>query len=133
MGYNGSMKKELEIKPMVDLVNIDMEKYDGVHFSRNQNGGDWNFSFMLINGGDTSDDSFVTHPVGFVYKILHHRPKGEKGVDVFEAVIGDPNHYIKNMVKANQDGLILKKCERAEKIFESILKKVNEYFEKGVV
>jgi hypothetical protein len=110
-----------------------MEKYDGVYFSRNQNGEDWNFSFMIINGGDTSDDSFVTHPVGFVYKILHHRPKGEKGVDVSEAVIGDPNHYIKNMVKANQDGLILKKCERAEKIFESILKKVNEYFEKGAV
>jgi len=67
------------------------------------------------------EKNFHTHPVGFIYKILHLT---EKGADVFEAVIGDPNRYIKNMIACNQQGVIIRKCDKAEEVFSTIMKRI---------
>lgn len=114
------------METLKDVININanVEEYDGVYFIKNPADDEkWDFSFMRMSL--ESENNFHIHPVGFIYKILHLNRNGN-GIDVFEAVIGDPNHYIKNMIKSNQEGLIIKKCDRAEQIFDLVIKKYEE-------
>ena len=103
-------------------MNIDEEKVDGVSFSINDEESNpdqtvWNFSLMTLH--DEESKNFTKHELGYKYQIVLYK---DSEAEIFEAIIGDVKNYVSNMVKASQEGLIIKKCKKSEEILNKIFR-----------
>ena len=113
-----------------DLVD-EKKDFDGVYFCKTKEGDNdgWSLTFLSLN--EKKDRKFEEHDAGLKYQVMFH-DNGK--VELFEAILGDPNTYLKNLIDSNQEGLIIKKCKRSKKIISQILgkegfRKFKEIFE----
>jgi len=102
-----------------DLVD-EKKDFDGVYFCKTKEGknDEWSLTFLTLN--EKRDRKFEEHEIGLKYQIMLHE---NNKVELFEAVLGDPNKYLKNLLDCNQEGLILKKCKKSKRIISQILGK----------
>lgn len=102
----------------VTLKNLKLDaEIDGVSFSIDKDKTNWTFSTMVLV--DKESQNFHQTDIGYKYQIvLYHKDKAE----YFEAIIGDLNYYVKNLISINQEGIILKKCEKSEEILNKIFR-----------
>lgn len=62
-----------------------------------------------------------SHEIGLKYHIvLDENPPVH-----FEAIIGNPIHYVKNLLKSNCNGMIAKKTKSSSKFIKDVMKKLN--------
>jgi|694.fasta_scaffold15160_9 hypothetical protein len=113
-----------------DLVD-EKKDFDGVYFCKTKEGGDDIWSLTFLNLNEKKDRKFEQHDVGLKYQVMFHN-NGK--VELFEAILGDPSIYLKNLLDSDQEGLIIKKCKRSKKIISQILgkegfRKFREIFE----
>lgn len=93
---------------------------DGISFSIDKKDPDnvqWNFSMMKLS--DKEKQEFYLTDMGYKYQIVFYT---NNRAEVFEAVIGDINYYVKNLLYTNQEGIILKKCAKSEEILNKIFR-----------
>jgi hypothetical protein len=110
------MTNELRIKNL----KLDGEEVDGISFSiddsvRDENQIHWNITMMKLN----NEQDFTKLELGYKYQIVLY---DNNTAEVFEAIIGDLNYYVKNLVSVNQEGLILKKCKKSEEILNRLFR-----------
>lgn len=63
------------------------------------------------------------HEIGYKYHILTYKltETGEyKNPDLFEAIIGDPHHYVSNLLSCGIFGSISKKTNKSNKIVKAV-------------
>jgi hypothetical protein len=101
---------------------LNEEDVDGIafHIDEAQTNEDriaWNFTIMKLNEDENKD--FYLHELGYKYQIVLYK---DEEAEVFEAVLGDVKHYVTNMVNANQEGLVIKKCKKSEEILDKIFR-----------
>lgn len=103
-------------------LKLDEEEIDGIAFSINGEDGDeldWEFTMMKLNNDE--DRNFVKHEMGYKYQIVLYDREGD-GFDMFDAILGDLQYYVKNLVKVNTEGLILKKNKKTQEIIDKMFK-----------
>jgi hypothetical protein len=103
-------------------MNLEESEVDGIAFhidddKSNEDRISWNFTIVKFN--EENERNFHKTEVGYKYQILLY--EGDKA-DFFEAVIGDVKHYVNNMVKSKQEGIMIKKCKKSEEIMNKIFK-----------
>jgi hypothetical protein len=113
-----------------DLVD-EKKDFDGVYFCKTKDGEHDIWSLTFLNLNEKRDRKFEQHDVGIKYQVMFY--ENDK-VELFEAILGDPNTYLKNLIDCDQEGIILKKCQRSKKIISKILgkkgfRKFKEMFE----
>ena len=107
-----------------DLKNLKLdEEIDGVSFficdeTSTEDRIEWNFTLMDVK---ESVENVSKHSLGYKYQIVLYDK--DKEIEIFEAIIGDLDHYVKNLVKINQEGFILKKSKKSEEILNKIFRK----------
>lgn len=109
-------------KMTLNNLKLDEEEIDGIAFSINGESGDeldWEFTMMKLNSDDDRD--FVKHEMGYKYQIVLYDREGD-GFDMFDAILGDLQYYVKNLVKVNTEGLILKKNKKTQEIIDKMFK-----------
>jgi hypothetical protein len=102
-------------------LKLDDEEIDGIAFSINGDDGDeldWEFTMMKLNNDEDRKD-FVKHEMGYKYQIVLY--EGDQ-FDMFEAILGDLQYYVKNLVRGNTEGLILKKSKKTQEIIDKMFK-----------
>lgn len=113
-------------------LDLNLEDIDGISFSidddtSTKNKTHWNFSIMTLR----EDRTFDKNDIGYMYQIVLYN---EKSIEVFEAVLGDLDYYVKNLLNINQQGLIIKKCSKSQEIFQKLFKgKFTEALERGII
>lgn len=108
-------------KTTLKNLKLDEEEIDGIAFSINgENDGelDWEFTMMKLNNDEDRKD-FVKHEMGYKYQIVLYE---DDQFDMFEAILGDLQYYVKNLVKGNTEGLILKKSKKTQEIIDKMFK-----------
>ena len=116
----------------IPLKNLKFDNdIDGISFTISKQGdvGEWTFSMMTLS--DKESHQFHHTDMGFKYQIVLY----DKNVaEYFEAIIGDLNYYVKNLLMQNQEGVILKKCAKSEEILNRIFRgRLIESFKSGLV
>lgn len=102
-------------------LKLDDEEIDGIAFSINGDDGDeldWEFTMMKLNNDEDRKD-FVKHEMGYKYQIVLYE---DDQFDMFEAILGDLQYYVKNLVRGNTEGLILKKSKKTQEIIDKMFK-----------
>jgi hypothetical protein len=102
-------------------LKLDDEEIDGIAFSINGDDGDeldWEFTMMKLNNDEDRKD-FVKHEMGYKYQIVLYE---DDQFDMFEAILGDLQYYVKNLVRGNTEGLILKKSKKTQEIVDKMFK-----------
>jgi hypothetical protein len=112
------MTNELRIKNL----KLDSEEIDGISFSIDESVKDeekihWNITMMKLNSGHEQD--FTKLELGYKYQIVLYN---NDTAEVFEAIIGDLNYYVTNLVSVDQEGLILKKCKKSEEMLNRLFR-----------
>ena len=104
----------------VKSLKLDDKDVDGISFSiknKNSKRVEWDFTIMKLAGDDTI---FQNNGIGYKYQIIFYGDDQE--TELFEAYVGDLDFYVKNLINANQEGLILKKCAKSEEIVEKLFR-----------
>jgi hypothetical protein len=104
----------------IKKLKLESEEIDAISFSidrKNAENIEWNFTMMKLN--DRKSEEFHLYDMGYKYQIALYN---NRRVEVFEAIIGDLDYYVKNMVNMNQEGIILKKCKKSEEILDKIFR-----------
>lgn len=108
-------------KTTLKNLMLDEEEIDGIAFSINgEDDGelDWEFTMMKLNNDEDRKD-FVKHEMGYKYQIVLYE---DDQFDMFEAILGDLQYYVKNLVRGNTEGLILKKSKKTQEIVNKMFK-----------
>jgi len=108
-------------KTTLKNLMLDQEEIDGIAFSINGDDGDeldWEFTMMKLNNDEDRKD-FVKHEMGYKYQIVLYE---DDQFDMFEAILGDLQYYVKNLVRGNTEGLILKKSKKTQEIIDKMFK-----------
>jgi hypothetical protein len=105
----------------INELVADGKDFDGVYFCKSNENGTEGWSLTFLNLERKQDRKFEEHEIGIKYQIMLHDESDK--VEIFEAVLGDPRSYLKNMIDCNQQGMLMKKCKRSQKIFSKILGK----------
>lgn len=112
----------------VDNLFSKLTEYDGLLFERISMKSSkesapvvkgWDFSFFRFNNRE--DIQFFKTELGYIYYVLFFKADDEEN-EFFEAVLSDPQSYVRNLMNTNQEGFILKKSERSKKLMESLYK-----------
>ena len=63
------------------------------------------------------------HELGLKYHILSFKDNNNSIEDIsyFEAILGDPIHYVNNLIKLNYKGLIAKKTTNSNKLIDKMV------------
>jgi hypothetical protein len=109
-------------KESFKTLKLEEDEVDGICFSVNEEETNeervsWNFSIMKMN--ESEDKDFTLHELGYKYHVVLYK---NNEAEVFEAIIGDLKYYVNNLVKVNQEGLIIKKCKKSEEILNKIFR-----------
>ena len=108
-------------KTTLKNLMLDEEEIDGIAFSINGDDGDeldWEFTMMKLNNDEDRKD-FVKHEMGYKYQIVLYE---DDQFDMFEAILGDLQYYVKNLVRGNTEGIILKKSKKTQEIIDKMFK-----------
>jgi hypothetical protein len=106
--------------------------YDGIYFLPGDEQGE-----LVLSYFDFSDEMAGGVPVentnhGSKYHIAFFQ-RGDDGKPVFdesfEAILGDPALYIKNLAGSELFGCVVKKTTKSDKWFDNYLKRINEQIE----
>jgi hypothetical protein len=116
------------------VLALNDEDVDGVSFSINEDKSnyeklEWNFSIMRI----TADQKPNYHKfdTGYKYQIVLYK---KDRAEVFEAIIGDLQHYVTRLVNMEQEGIVIRKCEKSMDIMNKIFHgQYEEALEMGLV
>jgi len=102
-----------------DLIQNETN-FDGVYFckSTESNQEEWSLTFLRLT--HKRDKKFEESDCGIKYQIMLH---SNDKIEIFDAILGDPKIYLKNMIDCDQEGMIIKKCKQSQKIFSKILGK----------
>lgn len=98
--------------------------FDGVYFCKPEDTEDtfdgWSLTFLSLN--NKRDKKFEECDAGVKYQILFHK---DNKIEMFEAILGDPSAYLKNLLQSDQEGMIIKKCKASKKILSQLIGKKN--------
>ena len=103
-----------------------VEEFDGVAFlynglaEKNKETFDlWNVHYL--KAPKSANCNFTEKKdLGFLYTICI-RKHGEENIEVFNAILGDPIHFINNCMRAKEGGFIVKTSEWSKEIVEKFL------------
>jgi hypothetical protein len=103
-------------------LKIEEDDVDGISFSideekTNEDQIAWDFSIMKLS--DEGSRDFHKYELGYMYQIVLYK---DDEAEVFETIIGDVRHYVKGLVRVNQEGLIVKKCKKSDEMMNKIFK-----------
>lgn len=107
----------------VQKLDLNEEDVDGVSFSISREKSKiigqtiWDFSIMKLS--EDNERIFNKHELGYKYQIVLYK---DDKAEVFEAILGDLKYYVNNMVSMNQEGLVMKKCNKSEEILQRLFK-----------
>jgi len=116
-------------------LKLNEEEVDGISFSLKEEDSKkglstWEFTIMKLNNSE--NENFHKHELGYKYQIVLYN--NDDTVEVFEAIIGDIEYYVKNLINVNQEGFIIKKSKKSEEILNKIFKgKLLEALANGLV
>ena len=117
---------------MGENIKLHPNEYDGIYFLPGEEDSEliiscWEFKANTEYAGGTPIDG---NQIGNMYHIAFFR-KDEEGNPIFdehyEAILGDPETYIKGLTGAGLYGCVLKKTEKSGKWFEEYLKRALSY------
>ena len=107
--------------------------YDGIYFLPGDEEGELVLSYFNFNDEMAGGVPVETTSFGPKYHIAFFQ-RGEDGKpffdESFEAILGDPATYIKNLTGSEIFGCVVKKTTKSDKWFDSYLKRTNEEIEK---
>jgi len=107
--------------------------YDGIYFLPGDEEGELVLSYFDFNDEMTGGVPVENTNYGSKYHIAFFQ-RGEDGRpvfdDSFEAILGDPALYIKNLVGTEIFGCVVKKTTKSNKWFDNYLKRTNDEIEK---
>ena len=107
--------------------------YDGIYFLPGDEDGELVLSYFDFNDEMAGGVPVENTNYGSKYHIaFFQRGEDVKPVfdDSFEAILGDPAEYIKNLAGSEIFGCVVKKTTKSNKWFDSYLKRTNEEIEK---
>ncbi len=106
--------------------------YDGIYFLPGDEEGELVLSYFNFNDEMAGGVPVETTSFGPKYHIAFFQ-RGDDGKpvfdDSFEAILGDPATYIKNLTGTEIYGCVVKKTTKSGKWFDSYLKRTNEQIE----
>jgi hypothetical protein len=113
-------------------VKLQPNEYDGIYFLPGEEDNElvihcWEFKANTEYAGATPIEG---NQIGNMYHIAFFRRDGEGNPifdDHYEAILGDPETYIKGLTGAGLYGCLLKKTEKSGKWFEEYLKRALSY------
>ncbi len=117
---------------MGDTIKLHPDEYDGIYFLPGDEDNElviscWEFKANTEYAGAKPIGG---SKIGHMYHIAFFR-KGEDGSPVYddhyEAILGDPEAYIKNLTGAGLYGCLLKKTDKSGKWFDEYLKRALSY------
>ena len=101
--------------------------YDGLFFTPGEEDDSLQISFFDLKEEFAGGEPVEGTAVGPKYHIAFFK-KDEEGNpvfdDAFEAILSDPEVYLKNLTGAGVFGCVIRKTEKSSKWFEDYLKKV---------
>ena len=105
------------------------DEYDGIYFLPGEEDDELILSYFDFNkemaGGTPIDGNSFGHMYHIAF--FKHDEEGRPAYDdSFEAILGDPATYIKNLTGAGVYGCVIKKTEKSGKWFEDYLKRALE-------
>jgi len=116
----------------MDEIKLHPNEYDGIYFLPGEEDNQlliscWEFKANTEYANATPVDG---NKIGHMYHIAFFR-QGEDGSPIYdehyEAILGDPEAYIKNLTGAGLYGCVLKKTDKSGKWFEEYLKRALNY------
>jgi hypothetical protein len=104
-------------------------EYDGIYFMPGEEGGELILSYFDFNkemaGGTPIDGNNSGHMYHIAF--FNHDEEGQPVYDEsFEAILGDPVTYVKNLAGTGIYGFLVRKTEKSGKWFEKYLKSAIE-------
>lgn len=103
-------------------------EYDGVYFLPGDDDNELNVSYFNYDEDDVGE-KIEGNSVGDFYHIAFFR-SDETGKPVydetFDAILGDPSVYIRNLIGANLFGIIVRKTTKSKEWFEDYLNTVQK-------
>jgi hypothetical protein len=98
--------------------------FDGIYFLPGEEDGELILSFFDFKNEMANGEPIEISPIGYTYHIAFFK-KGQDGHpvfdDSFEAILGDPGLYVKNLAGAELFGCVIKKTTKSAKWFEDYL------------
>lgn len=102
-------------------------EYDGIYFLPGQEDDEMVLSYFDFKNEMADGQPIEGTKIGHKYHIAFFK-KDEEGNpvfdDAFEAILSDPEVYLKNLTGAGVFGCVIRKTEKSSKWFEDYLKKV---------
>jgi hypothetical protein len=117
---------------MGEPLGLRPSEYDGIYFLPGESDEELIISCWEFKSDTEYSDAkpIEGNQIGNMYHIAFFR-KDEEGNPVFddhyEAILGDPEAYIKNLTGAGLYGCVLKKTEKSGKWFDDYLKRALNY------
>ena len=106
--------------------------YDGIYFLPGDEEGELVLSYFNFNDEMAGGVPVETTSFGPKYHIAFFQ-RGDDGKpvfdDSFEAILGDPAQYLKNLAGSEIFGCVVKKTTKSGKWFDNYLKRINEQIE----
>lgn len=106
--------------------------YDGIYFLPGDEEGELVLSYFDFNDEMAGGVPVENTNFGSKYHIAFFQ-RGDDGKpvfdDSFEAILGDPAQYLKNLAGSEIFGCVVKKTTKSGKWFENYLKRTNEQIE----
>ena len=117
---------------MGEPLGLKPSEYDGIYFLPGESDEEliiscWEFKSDTEYSGAKPIEG---NQIGNMYHIAFFRKDGEGNPvfdDHYEAILGDPEAYIKNLTGAGLYGCVLKKTEKSGKWFDDYLKRALNY------
>jgi hypothetical protein len=107
-------------------------EYDGIYFLPGEDEGELVLSYFDFNKEMADGIPIENTNFGYMYHIAFFKG-GDRGIPVFdesfEAILGDPATYIKNLTGSGIYGCVVKKTEKSGKWFEEYLKRTIGYIQ----
>ena len=104
--------------------------YDGIYFLPGEDDNELVLSFFDFKNEMANGTPIDGSKIGPMYHIAFFR-KDENGSpvfdDAFEAILGDPGTYVKNLAGANVFGCVVKKTNKSGEWFDDYLKRTAGY------
>lgn len=116
----------------MDEIKLHPKDYDGIYFTPGKNSSElvircWEFQANTEYAGSKPIEG---NQIGNMYHIALFREDNDGHPmfdDKYEAILGDPETYVKNLTGAGLYGCILKKTEKSSKWFEEYFKSIMEH------
>jgi len=87
-----------------NLEELESKDYDGLLWGIVEDGT----LFTAFRVRETKKKKPKPHELGFHYNILCFRNQDEGSIDIFEAIIGDPQKYAQGLSRVGYNGLMFK-------------------------